>query len=85
MTMPTLFPDRRRVSESPGSVPALRHAVGLARQHDAVLILVYAWVPPDGDRHERRHPGPIRHTRRLAGVLAEPSWRAGCSGPAPAS
>jgi Universal stress protein family len=56
MTMPTVFRIVVGVSESPGSVPALRHAVGLARQHDAVLIPVHAWVPPGGDLDERKHP-----------------------------
>jgi nucleotide-binding universal stress UspA family protein len=46
------------VSGSPGSVHTLRLAADLARDHDAVLIPVLAWVPPDGDRHERRHPCP---------------------------
>jgi nucleotide-binding universal stress UspA family protein len=44
------------VSGSPGSVHALRQAAHLAHDHDAVLIPMLAWVPPDGDRHERRHP-----------------------------
>jgi nucleotide-binding universal stress UspA family protein len=56
MTMPTVCRIVAGVSGSPGGVPALRHAAGLARQHDAVLIPLHAWVPPDGDRHERRHP-----------------------------
>jgi nucleotide-binding universal stress UspA family protein len=42
------------ISGSPGSVPALRHAAGLARRHDAVLIPVHAWLPPDS----RRLPWP---------------------------
>ena len=46
------------VSGSPGSVHALRHAADLARQHDAVLVPLWHWVPPDGDLHERRHPCP---------------------------
>ena len=54
--MPTVCRIVAGVSGSPGSVPALRHAAGLARQHDAVLIPLHAWVPPDGDRHERRYP-----------------------------
>jgi nucleotide-binding universal stress UspA family protein len=37
-------------------VPALRQAADLTRRHDAVLIPLHAWVPPDGDRHERMHP-----------------------------
>ena len=44
------------VSGSPGSVHALRHAADLARQHDAVLIPLHAWVPPCGDLDERKHP-----------------------------
>jgi nucleotide-binding universal stress UspA family protein len=54
------MPDIRRVfagvSGSPGSVPALRQAAELARHHAAVLIPLHAWVPPEGDRHERTHP-----------------------------
>jgi Universal stress protein family len=42
------------ISGSPGSVHALRQAVGLARHHDAILIPVHAWLPPDG----RRLPWP---------------------------
>jgi len=34
------------VSGSPACVHALRHAAGLARDHDAVLIPLLAWVPP---------------------------------------
>ena len=44
------------VSGSPGSVHALRHAADLARQNDAVLIPLHAWVPPCGDLDERKHP-----------------------------
>jgi len=48
------MPDRCRVfagvNGSPGSVHALRQAARLARQHDAVLVPVLAWVPPDSDR-----------------------------------
>ena len=56
------MPDIRRVfagvSGSPGSVPALRQAADLARHHGAVLIPLHAWVPPEGDFHERKHPWP---------------------------
>ena len=38
------------VSGSPGSVHALRQAAGLARHHNAVLIPLLAWVPPDSNR-----------------------------------
>ena len=44
------------VSESPGSVHALRQAAALARRHDALLIALHTWVPPEGDVHERTHP-----------------------------
>ena len=38
------------VSGSPGSVHALRQAADLAHHHDAVLIPMLAWVPPDSTR-----------------------------------
>ena len=48
------MPDRCRVvagvSGSPGSVHALRQAADLAHHHDAVLIPMLAWVPPDSTR-----------------------------------
>jgi len=44
------------VSESPGSVHALRYAADLAHQHAAVLVPLLTWVPPDGDRLERKYP-----------------------------
>jgi nucleotide-binding universal stress UspA family protein len=54
------MPDIRRafagVSGSSGSVPALRQAADFARHHGAVLIPLHAWVPPEGDFHERKHP-----------------------------
>ena len=51
------------VSGSPGSVHALRQAADLALRHDAVLIPLLTWVPPDGDLHERKHPSP--HLREI--------------------
>ena len=45
-----------KVSGSPGSVHALRHAADLAHRNDAILIPLHAWVPPEGDIHERKHP-----------------------------
>jgi nucleotide-binding universal stress UspA family protein len=42
------------VSGSPGSVQALRQAAELAHHHDALLIPVLAWLPPDS----RRLPWP---------------------------
>jgi nucleotide-binding universal stress UspA family protein len=44
------------VSGSPGSVHALRQATDFARHHDALLLPLHTWVPPEGDRHERKHP-----------------------------
>ena len=35
---------------SPGSLRALRYGEVLARAHDAALIPVIAWAPPEGDR-----------------------------------
>lgn len=37
-------------SGSPGSLRALRYAEIMARAHDAALIPVIAWAPPEGDR-----------------------------------
>jgi nucleotide-binding universal stress UspA family protein len=38
------------VSGSPGSVHALRYAADLARDQDAILVPLLAWVPPDSSR-----------------------------------
>jgi len=46
------------VSGSPGSVHALRCAADLARQHDAILVPLLAWVPPGGDLADRKNPDP---------------------------
>jgi hypothetical protein len=49
------------VSGSPGSVHALRQAAHLAHHHDALLIPVPAWLPPDSRRlpwPEPLLPGP---------------------------
>ena len=40
-------------SGSPGSLRALRYAEVLARAHDAALVPVIAWVPPEGDHAAR--------------------------------
>jgi nucleotide-binding universal stress UspA family protein len=47
-------------SGSPGSLRALRYAEVLARAHDAALVPVIAWVPPEGDRAPRLHSGYLR-------------------------
>lgn len=44
------------VSGSPGSLPALRYAAGLAWRYNAPLVPVHAWVPPGGDLADRRCP-----------------------------
>jgi nucleotide-binding universal stress UspA family protein len=43
-------------SGSPGSLQALRYAAELAREDDATLVPVLAWLPPGGDLADRRHP-----------------------------
>ncbi len=44
------------VSASPGSLPALRYAGGIALREDLELVAVHAWVPPGGDLADRRYP-----------------------------
>jgi nucleotide-binding universal stress UspA family protein len=51
------------VSESPGSLPALRYAENLARREGAPLVAVHAWVPPGGELAERRCPSS--HLRKV--------------------
>ncbi len=43
-------------SGSPGSLRALRYAQHLARDLNATLAPVLAWLPPDGDLADRRTP-----------------------------
>ena len=43
-------------SGSPGNLQALRYAAGVARDCDATLVPVLAWLPPGGDLADRRHP-----------------------------
>ena len=43
-------------SGSPGSLQALRYAQHLARDYDATLVPVLAWLPPGGDLADRRTP-----------------------------
>jgi len=50
-------------SGSPGSLRLLRYAQQLARDLDAVLVPVLAWLPPDGDLADRRTP--CEELRRL--------------------
>jgi nucleotide-binding universal stress UspA family protein len=58
------------VSGSPGSLQALRHAAGLAREHAAALIVVLAWIPPGGEIADRRCP-----SIQLRRVWAEAAWK----------
>ena len=51
------------VHGSLGSLQALRRAAVEAREREALLVPVIAWVPPGGDFAERSHPSP--YLRRL--------------------
>jgi nucleotide-binding universal stress UspA family protein len=46
------------VSGSPGCLPAVRFAAGVASAHGTPLLPVVAWQPPGGDLAERSHPSP---------------------------
>lgn len=52
------------VDGSPGSLEALRFALGQARLLETTLIPVLAWVPPGGEVAARRVPAPV-YTRAL--------------------
>lgn len=52
------------VDGSPGSLEALRFALGQARLLETTLIPVLAWVPPGGEVAARRVPAPV-YTRTL--------------------
>ncbi len=63
------------VSGSPGSLQALRYAAGMARQDDAVLTPVLAWMPPGGELADRRYPSPhLRAAWKQA--ASDRLWRA---------
>jgi nucleotide-binding universal stress UspA family protein len=51
------------VHGSLGSLQALRLAADEARDREAVLVPVIAWIPPGGDFAERSHPSP--YLRRI--------------------
>ena len=68
------MPGSRRIiigtSGSPGSLSALRYAAGVARENDAALVPVLAWLPPGGDFADRAHPsGFLRQIWRDAAWL----------------
>lgn len=46
------------VDGHPGSLEALRFALGQARLHEATLVPVLAWIPPGGEVAARRAPAP---------------------------
>ena len=48
-------------SGSPASLRVLRYAQHLARDLDAALVPILAWLPPDGDLADRRTPEELRH------------------------
>jgi nucleotide-binding universal stress UspA family protein len=56
------------VNGSPGSLQALRFAVGHARAFGAVLVPVITWEPPGGELAYRRFPSPAldREWRAMA-------------------
>jgi nucleotide-binding universal stress UspA family protein len=57
-------------SDSPGSLPALRWAAAAARENDATLVPVLAWMPPGGDYADRAYPsGYLRKVWREAAWL----------------
>jgi nucleotide-binding universal stress UspA family protein len=57
-------------SGSPGSLQALRFAADLARDDDAALIPVLAWLPPGGNQADRRQPSAY-----LRQVWKEAAWQ----------
>ena len=54
--MPTVYRVIVGASGSPASLRALRSAQHLARDYDATLVPVLAWLPPGGDLADRRTP-----------------------------
>ena len=61
--MPTVYRVIVGASGSPASLQALRYAQHLARDYDATLVPVLAWLPPCGDLADRRTPN--EELRRL--------------------
>ena len=54
--MPTICRVIVGASGSPASLRALRYAQHLARDCDATVVPVLAWLPPGGDLADRRTP-----------------------------
>lgn len=52
------------VSGSPSSLQVLRYAQHLARDFDATLMPLLAWLPPDGDLADWAHT-PCDELRRI--------------------
>jgi nucleotide-binding universal stress UspA family protein len=50
------MPDRGWGQRVTGQRARAPQAADLARHHDALLIPLHTWVPPEGDLHERKHP-----------------------------
>ncbi|MGV9248843.1 universal stress protein [Streptomyces sp. NPDC003710] len=74
------------MSGSPGSLAALRRAVGEARRRGAELWPVLAWEPPGGDLAARRSPAAsvmVPEWERLARerLLEAPDGMFGAEGP----
>ena len=61
------------VHGSLGSLQALRRAADEARDRQATLVAVIAWVPPGGDFSERSHPSP--YLRRSGAMRPSSGWR----------
>ena len=58
------------VSGSPDGLRALRYAQHLARDFDATLVPVLAWMPPRGDLADRRTP-----CDELRRIWAQDAWQ----------
>jgi nucleotide-binding universal stress UspA family protein len=54
--MPTVYRVIVGAGHSPASLQALRYAQHLARDYNATLVPVLAWLPPCGDLADRRTP-----------------------------
>lgn len=64
------------VNGSPGSLQALRFALGLTGLHGATLVPVLAWHLPGGELARRRGALPGSYTRELAEIAQKQLLRA---------